>query len=294
MCESLDDTAIGRVVVDDVIRRSVGSEVVLHRLVGMTHGDVPETSVARDECCLEEKLQVEHVVDNHCKLPTVGRSPVPRTNAAHSLVVAGDECAGRAYHNIAIRLLTRQLPCFAERVVDHEAQIVTAVVHFHTLDGPRVADGLLAPEGIVAVLIHLPELTGEETTAPVGLAHHSQTAVALHAARHQRPVFLLGANLVGLSQLVAQLHVGTRKGVVGSVGGVIEQVEMVGEPLHEVLLGASQIVLALCVEQRQPIDVFCQLALFVVPLADLLIRPLADVLSQIGSQEVGSLPAHEH
>ena len=56
MCESLDDTAVGRVVVDDVIRRSVGSEVVLHRLVGMTHSDVPETPVARDERCLEQKL----------------------------------------------------------------------------------------------------------------------------------------------------------------------------------------------------------------------------------------------
>ena len=64
---------------------------------------------------------------------------------------------------------------------------------------------------------------------------------------------------------------------------------MIGEPLHEVLLGTSQIVLALRIEQRQPIDILSQLTLLVVPLADLLIRPLADVLSQIGSQEVGSL-----
>ena len=150
---------------------------------------------------------------------------------------------------------------------------------FHLLDRPCVAHCLLAPEGVVAVLIHLPKFTGKETTAPIGLAHHAQTAVRIDAARYERPVFLLCANLVGLLQLIAQLHVSLREGVVGGVGSVVQKEEWIGETLYEMLLGTSHVVLALRINQSQPIHVLCQLALLEVPLADLLVGPSAHDLA---------------
>ena len=75
---------------------------------------------------------------------------------------------------------------------------MTAAIQFHPFDGPGITDGLLTPEGIVRILVHLPQLTRKEATAPVGLMHHAETTVALDATRHETPVLALLSDLIDL------------------------------------------------------------------------------------------------
>ena len=48
MGDTFDDTPVGRVIIDHMIGGVIFAEVVSHRGVGMTDGDVIELSVARD------------------------------------------------------------------------------------------------------------------------------------------------------------------------------------------------------------------------------------------------------
>ena len=164
----------------------------------------------------------------------------------------------------------------------------------HLFDGPGVADRLLTPEGIVRILIHVPQFATEESAAPVGLTHHTQIAVLLHATWHQRPVLAVLAYLVCLAELVAQLHVSTGKGIVGEVGRIVEQEETIGKTTDDVVLGQLQVVGALGFEQVETIEVLGQFVLLVVPLADLLIGPLLHLSAHIRGQEVGGFLEQVH
>ena len=292
--DALDDTAILGIVVHHMIGRIVLAEMILHGGVGVRNGDVMIALVARDTGCFEEQFEVHHVVDDDRILPTVGRAPTPAADASHGVVVTGDERLGSLHNNVAIGLFARQFPSLAKRVIDHEAQVVASTVVLHLFDGPGVADCLLTPEGVVRILIHVPQLAAEESAAPVGLAYHTQISVLLHAAWHQRPVLTVLANLVHLFELIAKLHVSTSEGIVGEVGRIVEQEEAVGKATDDIVLGQFQVVGAIGVEQIETIEILGHLVLLVVPLADLLIGPLLDLLAHIRSQEFGSLFEQVH
>ena len=103
--------------------------MVLHGRISMFHGYVPENGVARQLRGVEQHFQVHHIVNDNREFPFVP-VVIPRTDAAHLRIETGDEAPGCLYHYIFIGPLACQLPCLAEAVAYHKAQIMCAFVPF--------------------------------------------------------------------------------------------------------------------------------------------------------------------
>ena len=121
MGDALDHTAIRRVVIHHMIRGIILTEMILHRGIGMRHGDVVVLLITRQSTGLEEQFEIHHIVDDHGKLPTVGCSPTPTADTSYGLIIAGDERVGGLYDHIPVRLFTGILPRLAKRVIHHKA-----------------------------------------------------------------------------------------------------------------------------------------------------------------------------
>ena len=130
--------------------------MVLHCCIGVVDGNLPVDGVAGLPGGPEQHLQVHQIVDDDGELPLVA-VVVPRTDALYLLVVAGYQRPGALQHYIFVGTFAGQLIGFAEAVVHHETEVVGAFVPFGFFYHPGVADGLLTPEVIVRVGIHLPQ-----------------------------------------------------------------------------------------------------------------------------------------
>ena len=290
MGDTLDDLTILGIVVNHVIRRAVLTEMISQCGIGMTHCHVVIAPVVGESRRLEQQFQINHIVDNHSKLPTVGRAPTPAADTPHPLVETRGKCLSRLDDDITIGLIASQAISLTKRVVHHKSQIVRTAMILHVLNQPRVLCCLFTPEIIVRIFVHLPQRAGEETRAPVAHANQTQRAVFLHTAWHH-PTFVgrMLSSSLGILQQVAQLCVGSRKGMIHATWLVIQQEEPIGKMLHHMLLRQTQIIRAFRIQQIQAIQVFGKQVLFIVPLANLLIRPRLHLFSQILGQEIGGL-----
>ena len=81
---------------------------------------------------------------------------IPRTDALYFLIVAGNQGFGALQHHIFVRAFACQLVGFAETIVHHETEVVSAFMPFGFFYQPSIADGLLPPEIIVCIGVYLP------------------------------------------------------------------------------------------------------------------------------------------
>ncbi|MNT39558.1 hypothetical protein D3C86_1282840 [compost metagenome] len=70
-----------RIIVNYMIGAIVRSKMILHRRVCMTYSDMIIARVPGQFCCFKKQFQIEHVINNDRKIPTMAIM-IPRTDAS--------------------------------------------------------------------------------------------------------------------------------------------------------------------------------------------------------------------
>ncbi len=92
---------------------------------------------------------------------------IPRADGSYFILIAGGQCFCRFEHNVAIGRVAGEAVTVSETAIYFEAHVVGLAVGFLAFYRSREFKCLFFPEIIAGVFIHIPQLSGEETAAPV-------------------------------------------------------------------------------------------------------------------------------
>ena len=186
--------------------------MVFHRRIGMRDRDFIEGRIAALACSPEEQLQVHHIVDDDRILPREVRTPViPRANATGGGIEARSERAGAFEQHLFVAVVRRETLPVAVTAVHHKADIVRTPVRLLAFEGSGIGFGLLFPEIVAGVFVHVPQFSGEKAAAPVCRVYQPHRTVGFDVARRGEfgeRFALCGADTVGRLQCNAQLRAG--------------------------------------------------------------------------------------
>ena len=262
--------------------------MIFHCHIGMTDGDIIEALVTRKLIRLEKHFKIHHIINDNRKLPLISIM-VPGTYATYLRREAGTERTGCLKHYITITLFFCQLICLTETITYHKTQVVGSSMPLGTLYQPGIAHGIFPPILLMAILIHLPECTCEETGAPILRTNQNEITLLVNATRSNPIPLGCFPGLSSTLQGISQLFVGSGHRIIYLRRCFIKQHEEVAPITIFHLSINMEIILSALIERISTIEITSHFLLFFFPSAYLLIGPFRNTLPHIRSHKVHCL-----